>query len=144
MEDLRPKRYAHHVMTMRWRAQVKLEPRCDVQLWRQKPDYWTIRTWDHAGIHLLMFMCAVWKMSWVLVVTLSLVSCSVTPRKSNTKCRVFSFRILESTYALSVRLYSKIVNFLCSQIYAHFCIANTDHLRCCLYTPVVTVDRRQL
>ena len=27
-----------------------------------------------------------------------------------------------------------IVNFICSQIVAHFCIAKTGHLRCCLYT----------
>ena len=26
-----------------------------------------------------------------------------------------------------------IVNFICSQIVAHFCIAKTGHLRCCLY-----------
>ena len=32
--------------------------------------------WDHACvIHVLRFMCAVWKVLWVLVVTLSLVSC---------------------------------------------------------------------
>ena len=35
-----------------------------------------MRTWDHACvIHVLRFMCAVWKVLWVLVVTLSLVSC---------------------------------------------------------------------
>ena len=28
-----------------------------------------------ASIHVLRFMCAVWKVLWVLVVTLSLVSC---------------------------------------------------------------------
>ena len=32
-----------------------------------------------------------------------------------------------------VRLYSVIVNFICSQIIAHFYIAKTGHLRCCLY-----------
>ena len=31
MEDSSSKRYAHNVMTMRWRAQMKLEPRCGVQ-----------------------------------------------------------------------------------------------------------------
>ena len=92
-----------------------------------------MRTWDHACIHVLMFMCAVWKVLWVLVVTLSLVSCSVSPRKRKTKCRVLSFWILLSTFALVVRLYSVIVNFICSQIIAHFSIAKTGHLRCCLY-----------
>ena len=43
-----------------------------------------MRTWDHACIHVLMFMCAVWKVLWVLAVTLSLVSCSVSPRRRNT------------------------------------------------------------
>ena len=32
-----------------------------------------------------------------------------------------------------VRLYSVIVNFICSQIIAHFSIAKTGHLRFCLY-----------
>ena len=54
------------------------------------------------------------------MVTLSLVSCSISPRTRNTKCRVLSFWILSSTYALVVRLYSMIVNFICSQIIAHF------------------------
>ena len=35
---------------------------------------------------------------------------------------------------LLVKLYSVIVNFICNQIVAHFCIAKTGHLRCCLYT----------
>ena len=43
-----------------------------------------MRTWNHACIHVLLFMCAVWKVLWVLVVTLSLVSCSVSPRRRNT------------------------------------------------------------
>ena len=34
--------------------------------------------------HVSVFMCAVLKVFWVLVVTLSLVSCSVSPRKRNT------------------------------------------------------------
>ena len=43
--------------------------------WRSKPDYWTMRTWDQACIiHVLKFMFAVWKVLWVFVVTLSLVS----------------------------------------------------------------------
>ena len=33
-----------------------------------------------------------------------------------------------------VRIYLVIVNSNCSQIVAHFCIAKTGHLRCCLYT----------
>ena len=79
-----------------------------------------MRTWDQACvIHVLRFMCAMWKVLWVLVVTLSLVSCSVSPRRRNTKCRVLSFWILWSTYALAVRLHSVIVNFICSQIIAH-------------------------
>ena len=44
--------------------------------------------------HVSVFMCAVLKVFWVLVVTLSLVSCSVSPRRRNTKYRFFSFRIL--------------------------------------------------
>ena len=59
---------------------------------------------------------------------------SVSPRVRNTKYRVLSFWILLSNYALVVRLYSVIVNFICSQIIAHFCIATTGHLRCYLYT----------
>ena len=38
MEDSRLKRYAHHVMTMRWRAQVKLEPHFRVQLPPSPPE----------------------------------------------------------------------------------------------------------
>ena len=44
--------------------------------------------------HVSVFMCAVLKVFWVLVVTLSLVSCSVSPRKRNTKYRFLSFWIL--------------------------------------------------
>ena len=48
---------------------------------RPEPDYWTMRTWDHACIvHVLRFMCAVWKVLWVLVVTLSLVSVRLVAR----------------------------------------------------------------
>ena len=44
-----------------------------------------MRTWDHACIiHVLRFMCAVWKVLWVLVVTLSLLSCSVSARRRDT------------------------------------------------------------
>ena len=57
-----------------------------------------------------------------------------SPRIRNTKCTVLSFWMLQSTFALVVRLYSVIVNFICGQIVAHFCIAKTCHLRCCLYT----------
>ena len=39
-----------------------------------------------------------------------------------------------SPIAFVVRLFSVIVNFICSQIVAHFCIAKTGHLRCSLYT----------
>ena len=35
-------------------------------------------------------MCFVWKSVWILVVTMSLVSCSVSPRRRNTKYRVLS------------------------------------------------------
>ena len=39
----------------------------------------TTGLWAHgitrASVHVLRFMCAVWKVLWVLVVTLSLVSC---------------------------------------------------------------------
>ena len=111
-----------------WRAQVKLEPRCGVQLWRQEPDYWTTRTWDHACIHVSMFMCAVWKALWVLAVTLSLVSCSVSPRRHNTldghvvigvvlgfttktQYQVLSSFLLDFVILVVVRLYSVIVNF---------------------------------
>ena len=58
---------------------------------------------------------------------------SVSPRRRNTKCRVLSFWILQSNCALVVRLYSVIVNFICNQIVAYFCIAKACHLRCCLY-----------
>ena len=74
-----------------------------------------------------------------LMVTLSLVSCSVSPRRRTTKCRVLSFWILQSTFALVVRLYSVAVNFICSQIVAHLSIAKTGHLRCCLYSLCVCV-----
>ena len=57
---------------------------------------------------------------------------SVSPRIRNTKCRVLSFCMLQSNCALAVRLFSVIVNFICNQILAHFCIAKTGHLRCCL------------
>ena len=37
--------------------------------WRPELDYWTMCTWDHACIiHVLRFMCAVWKVLWDLVV----------------------------------------------------------------------------
>ena len=38
-------------------------------------------------------------------------------------------------------MYSVIVNFICNQIVAHFCIAKTGHLRCYLYT-FLCADRR--
>ena len=86
-----------------------------------------MRTWDHACIHVLMFMCAVWKVLWVLAVTLSLVSCSVSPRRRNTldghvvigvvlgfttktQYQVLSSFLLVFVILL-VRLYSVIVNF---------------------------------
>ena len=50
MEDSKSKSYAHHVMTMRWRAQMKLESRWDVQLWRQEPD-WQNKLENCAHIH---------------------------------------------------------------------------------------------
>ena len=52
-----------------------------------------------------VFMCAVLKVFWVLVVTLLLVSCSVSPRRRNTKCRFLSFWILYITFELAVTLY---------------------------------------
>ena len=42
---------------------------------------------------------------------------------------------LDVAVLVVVRLYSVIVNFICSQIIAHFCIAKEGHLRCCLYIP---------
>ena len=57
-----------------------------------------------------VFMCAVLKVFWVLVVTLSLMSCSVSPRRRNTKSRFLSFWILQFTFVLVVRLYPVIVN----------------------------------
>ena len=79
-------------------------------------------------------MCSVWKSVWILVVTLSLVSCSVSPRRRNTKYRVPSFRILQSTYALEVRLYSVIVNASVAKLLHTSSIAKTGHLWCCLYS----------
>ena len=46
-----------------------------------------------------------------VVVTLSLVSCSVSPRRRNAKYRVLSLWMLQSTFALAVRLYFVIVKF---------------------------------
>ena len=60
--------------------------------------------------HVSVFMCAVLKVFWVLVVTLSLVSCLVSPRRRNTKYRFLSFWILQFTFAFVVRLYSVIDN----------------------------------
>ena len=71
--------------------------------------------------HVSVFMCAVLKVFWVLVVTLSLVSCSVSPRRRNTKYRFLSFWMLSFTFVLAVRLYIYDRQFLsCSQILAHF------------------------
>ena len=39
---------------------------------------------------------------------------------------------LDVAILVVVRLYSVIVNFICSQIIAHFSIEKTGHLRCCL------------
>ena len=66
-------------------------------------------------------------------VVIGVVRLSVSPRMRNTKCRVLSFWILLSNSSFVVRLYSVIVNFIFSQIVAHFCIAKTGHLRWCLY-----------
>ena len=80
-----------------------------------------------------------------LMVTLSLVSCSVPPRKRNSKCRVLSFWILRSTFALVVRLYS--VWSSISSV-ANYCTLfhreNGSFEVLSLHPPSVTVDRRQL
>ena len=104
--------------------------------WRPEPDYWTVRRWDHACIiHVLRFMCAVWKVLWVLVVTLSLVSCVLSLGfTTQAQYQVQSSSLLDFVVQLctcSQTLYSVIVNF----ILLHTCIAKTGHLRCCLYTP---------
>ena len=60
--------------------------------------------------HVSVFMCAMLKVFWVLVVALSLVSCSVSPRRRNTQYRFLPLRILLFTFVLAVRLYSVIDN----------------------------------
>ena len=63
-------------------------------MWRKRNE--TNKTELRAlSLHVSMFMCFVWKVLWVSVVTLSLVSCSVSPRRRNTKSRVLSFWMLQ-------------------------------------------------
>ena len=54
MENSKSKRDAHHVMTTKWRGQVKLEPRCGVQIM-------TTRTWlldfEHMGLRVCQLTC---------------------------------------------------------------------------------------
>ena len=56
----------------------------------KKPDKQTRELRTHVSV----FMCATFKVFWVLVVTLSLVSCSVSPRRRNTKYIFLSVWIL--------------------------------------------------
>ena len=58
------------------RAQLKLEPRCGVQINHDDQNLTTglcAHGITRASSHVLKFMCAVWKVLWVLVVALSLV-----------------------------------------------------------------------
>ena len=101
----------------------------------------TTRTWllhyAHNGItciiHVFKFMCAVWKVLWIVVVPLSLVSCSVHRRRNtldgHAVIGVVLGWILQSSFAFVVRLYYVIVKFTCSQILAHLYIAKTGHCR---------------
>ena len=88
---------------------------------------------ENCAHHVSVFMCAVLKVLWVLVVTLSLVSCSETPQ---TQYQVQISFLLD--FVVHFCTCSQIVfcdrQFICSQIVAHFCIAKTGHLRCCLHT----------
>ena len=75
----------------------------------------------------------------------SLVSCSVSQRRRNIKCRCLSFWILSFSFVLVVRLYSVTVNSYLQPFIAHFCIAKNGSFEVlCLHLPSVTVDRRQL
>ena len=101
-------------------------------------------------------MCAVLKAFRVLVVTLSLVSCSFSPRSRNTLdghvvigvVLVFTTltqcQIEISTFVLVVRLSSVIVDFIYIQIIAHLHRENGSFEVLSLHPPSVTVDRRQL
>ena len=108
--------------------------------WRPEPD---LLDYAHMGSRVHQFtcwgscaLCGRCSGSWWSRCHWCRASCrSVSPRIRNTKCRVLSFWILQPNCALVVRLYSVIVNFSCNQILAHFYIAKTGHLRCCLYTP---------
>ena len=100
--------------------------------------------------HAHVFMLCIVLILWILVFALSLVSdvspfsrkvsfvnC-ISPRIRNTKYKVLSFWMLLSP------LCPVIVNSICIPNSCIFHIAKKGLLRCCLYTPSVTVDRRQL
>ena len=88
--------------------------------WRPEPDYWTMRTWDHACINSRVVR--------VLVVTLSLVSCVLSLGfTTHTQYQVWSSFLLDFVFQLCIcyQTYTVIVNFICNQILAHFYIAKT-------------------
>ena len=80
---------------VRWNGELKVEEKRSLHVWTWQtrtsqtwPTMWCANHDDQnlttglcahgitrASIHVLTFMCAVWKVLWVLVVTLSLVSC---------------------------------------------------------------------
>ena len=105
------------------------------------------------------------KVFWVLVVTLSLVSCSVSPRRRNTlDGHVVIGVVLGFTtptqYQVQISFLLDFVVYFCTCSQTVFCdrqfLSAANHctffayrnrviLRCCLYTSrPVTVDRRQL
>ena len=89
--------------------------------------------------------CALFRRYWVLVVTLSLVSCSVSPRRRNTlDGHDVTGVVLSFTTQTPYQQQIKFPSGFCSSIVfchrqflpvtiLHTYIAKTGHLRCCLY-----------
>ena len=114
--------------------------------------------------HVSVFMSAVFKVFWVLVVTLSLVSCSISPRRRNTLDGhvvigvVLGFTTQTQYQIQSSFLLDFVVHLItCSQTVsydrqflsvANYCTLlhreNGSFEALSLHLPSVTIDRRQL
>ena len=141
MEDSKSKRYAHDVMTMRWRAQVKLQPSdvvCDSWMcWRNSNK--TERTkilhtcWCQAEFHVL-------RMEVGLDLGCHVVIGVVLGFTTQTQYQIQSSFHLNFVVQLWTCSQTVLCDrqFICGQIIAHFSIEKPGHL------PSVTVDRRQL
>ena len=112
--------------------------------WRPEPDFWTMRTSKHACInsrvevHVRCVEGALGLGGHVVIGDVRLVA------RFHHADAVPSVEVFPSGFEVQLRTCVRIVcdcNFISNQIVAHFYIANTGHLRCCLHTPPVGYSR---